>query len=60
MQSTDKRASPSIIILGLGAIAALLIVGGLIYRLQMTKEVDIEAEVRSDELVREVVERRPR
>ena len=59
MQSTDKRASPSIIILGLGAIAALLIVGGLIYRLQMTKEVDIEAEVLPSPITEEVMIEKP-
>ena len=59
MQSTDKRASPSIIILGLGAIAALLIVGGLIYRLQMTKEVDIEAEVLPSPITEEVIIEKP-
>ena len=59
MQSTDKRASPSIIILGLGTIAALLIVGGLIYRLQMTKEVDIEAEVLPSPITEEVIIEKP-
>ena len=59
MQSTDKRASPSIIILGLGAIAALLIVGGLIYRLQMTKEVDIEAEVLPSPITEEILIEKP-
>ena len=59
MQSTDKRASPSIIILGLGAITALLIVGGLIYRLQMTKEVDIEAEVLPSPITEEVMIEKP-
>jgi hypothetical protein len=59
MQSTDKRASPSIIILGLGAIAALLIVGGLIYRLQMTKDVDIEAEVLPSPITEEVMIEKP-
>ena len=59
MQSTDKRASPSIIILGLGAIAALLIVGGLIYRLQMTKEVDIEAEVLPSPITEKVIIEKP-
>ena len=59
MQSTDKRASPSIIILGLGAIAALLIVGGLIYRLQMTKEVDIEAEVLPSPITEEIIIEKP-
>ena len=59
MQSTDKRASPSIIILGLGAIAALLIVGGLIYRLQMTKEVDIEAEVVPSPITEEILIEKP-
>ncbi len=59
MQPTDKRTNPSTIILVLGAIAALLIAGGLIYRLQIIKEVDIEAEMLPEPVQEEVVIEKP-
>ena len=59
MQPTDKRANPGTIIIVIGAIALGLIVGGLIYRLQITKEVDIEAEVLPKPIQEEVVVEEP-
>ena len=59
MQPTDKRTNSSTIILVLGAIAALLIAGGLIYRLQITKEVDIEAEMLPEPVLAGVVIEKP-
>ena len=59
MQPSDKRANPGTIIIVIGAIALGLIVGGLIYRLQITKEADIEAEVLPKPVQEEVVVEKP-
>ncbi len=56
MKSADQKFSASTIIAALGIIAAIIVAAGLLYRLQGTDEVDLEAIAPTPEVIELVIE----
>ena len=56
MKPADQKFSASTIIAALGIIAAIIVAAGLLYRLQGTDEVDLEAIAPTPEVIELVIE----
>lgn len=56
MKSADQKFSASAIIAALGVIAAVIVAAGLLYRVQSTDEVDLEAIAPAPEVIELVIE----
>ncbi len=57
MKSTDKKINASTIIAALGVVVAMIVVAGLVYRVQMAEESDPEALGSTPEVVEMVIEK---